>query len=230
MRGITIDSKIDLLAAVAFLFSLIGALPQIYGWWKGSQLILLPPPQIEIFHKSDQMRVSTDMAYVNRGLAQYGSLVEEERVEFELQDPATGNALRKINFYWVAFLQTQEANDPANPRLIEEVESRVADAHPFVVHGGDGAAHHTAFFARQVQCDVPDCLHRNANFYSWTSFKKLLAQEGASTTIDFIFLVNHDAQGSLRQVCRIVLDQGVKKWLNSTIIPNDEIIQLPCLR
>lgn len=227
-RWVKIDRKVNLLAVVAFLFSLVGALPQIAGWLKGSDLVLLQPPQVEIFHKGDLLRVSTDMAYVNRGLTQYGGLVKEERVEFQLPDPANNDIPRMFTFHWVAFLQTKEIDDPTNLNAVEEVESRIADAHPFVVHGGDGAAHHTAFFARQVQCATPNCSQRNVNFYSWANFKRLLAQEKIPTIIEFAFLADHDGESSLKQVCKVVLDQKVKRWLNETVIAHDEIIQLPC--
>lgn len=229
MSWIRIDRKVDLLSLVAFVFGFIGAMPQIKGWVQGSDLLLLPPPQIEFSHKDRALLlVNANMAYVNHGSREFGSIITEERMDFVMEDLVNNKPAQKYTFHWQAFMKTKEVTSLNDSKSTVEGEFRDADAHPFIVHGGDGAAHQTSFAARQIPCNSPSCTDRNRNFYYWKSFEKLMEQEDTATTIDFVFVAQYDDAKEKSQVCRVVFDQQVKKWITKDLIPNNEIILLPC--
>ena len=164
--GIEIERKTDILAAAAFLMSLLGIAGQVALFLRGPDIQLFTPDQILLFGIENPdgkiyTRVSSKMVYRNAGSPGYHDTIKKEYVTFKIGDI-------EYKLLWDEFIDSYP--DKENKKKL--IPERKSEAVPVQVNAGMVQTHETLF--------APWVLKEKEgmkSFLEWDDFKKLIAKQ-----------------------------------------------------
>ena len=163
---IEIENKTDILAAAAFLMSIIGLVSQVAMFLRGPNVKLYTPEQVlitEQLHPDGIVyaRIAAVMIYRNSGSPGYHDTLKREFVTFKLGD-------QKYRLVWDEFIDSTFDREDPNKLVI----NRRGEALPVQVNAGIVVSHETYF--------APWVLRGEQNiksFIEWPDFKARLAKQ-----------------------------------------------------
>lgn len=199
--GLLLERRTDVLAAAAFLISLITAASQILQYARGADTALLAPQTVAFhFHDygtgTEYLRIGANMAYVNSGARGYNTVVTREEVHLIAGDVRSHQrwaGLYNLDFDGRVFSPT-----------------KIGAAGPFSIDGGEAMVRQHLFAAYVVDCgadpesETKDC-NPNQNFIAKARFLNMIASD------DPLELVFHSKtvgnRERLRQRCRFTFSR-----------------------
>ena len=164
--GVEIERKTDILAAAAFLMSLLGIVGQVALFLRGPDIQLFTPEQILIKgHENPDgniyLRVSALMVYRNAGSPGYHDTIKKEYVSFKLGDD-------KYKLIWDEFIDSYPDEIDKNKLII----NRKSEAIPVQINAGMVETHETFFAPWIIKNDK-----ELKSFLEWNDFKRLVSKQ-----------------------------------------------------
>jgi len=163
--GLEVERKTDVLAATAFLLSVIGIGYQVLNFMRGPDVVVFPSTQLLIMpftystaNTNEYVRFAADFAYVNKGEAGYNAIIKSEKIRFTLG----------TNVYeqqWQSF----ESFTSTNNGSLVSISSSIVQFQ--TVNGGGCVSHETLFAPRSTILNKSDKYVTDFNnFLTWNEF------------------------------------------------------------
>lgn len=166
--GILIERKTDVLAATAFLLSVMGMAYQVAAFMRGPHVVVFPTTQLLIlpysyseFDTNECVRFAADFAYVNTGQAGYNAIITSEKIKYIL-------GTNSYEQQWQSFESFTSTNDG---KLISTSSTIVQFQ---AVNGGGSVNHETYFAPRSIIS--PEGVGDDRNFVTWNDFLDRLSK------------------------------------------------------
>lgn len=175
-----IDYEVGVITLVTFVMSAASLGWQIFNYFQGAEVRLVPPDQIVLGSNEGLDIRSRDagsyahfivrMSYVNEGAAGYNAAIlrEKVRITFEGHPP--------FEHQWYQFV-THDLSSTDRNKIKVDKES---DARPFPLPAGTSESHATLFQPWPKDCSpfAPPCNARD-NYVIWQAFVDLLKDKRA---------------------------------------------------
>lgn len=160
--GIEVDRKTDILAGAAFIISVTGLIYQIFGMFRGPDIVQFPPEQLLFFVEENgkYLNTATELSYANKGREGANGVLKRVTMEFALAE-------KSYTLNWQDFEQIGNKG-----RQLLRSPTRES-ATPVVIKAGEVVSKETRFAARTV---LAEDSANNRNFLPWTTFVAELAK------------------------------------------------------
>jgi len=150
--GFTIVRKADLLAASAFLISIITLIYQGYSWFSGAKINFYTPDRVFVFfdrYPDGQIFVRTagDVTFTNGGDPGHNGVVREVNVTITVNKTGITSQELITKQIWISFPKIGRENN-------ELKIDNATDAHPIQVGGGATVSQLIGFAPTQENCNV----------------------------------------------------------------------------
>jgi hypothetical protein len=165
--GIEIARKTDILAAAAFLISIMGVSYQLYGFAASPTIVQFPPEQLLFFPEKSGNGIyvhgGAQVTYVNKGREGKTAVVKLQRMIFDLQG-------KTYELKWQYFDNFSNAGNQLV--RLEKPEPAV----PIVIKAGEAVTKETHFSPRTLPVVSQNDSTPYKNFLSWDQFVSELAK------------------------------------------------------
>ncbi len=197
--GLEIERRTDFLAMAAFILALMGTLYQVFGYFKGSEVKLFPPPQVLMISAANSagdqiIRMHARMAFVNSGEPGYHASISLMNVNFQFSGT-------RYEQFWQLFQSYDNDKDTLVPHY-------VSDARPFPVNAGSAVSHEILFAPHPIRCrnQSKDCDKWKNVIYSSKFFQGLEQID----TLTFTFTAEVFGETQVSTTCIVDIDNDVR--------------------
>lgn len=192
--------KFDPVALAALFLSLIAAGAQLWDWWHGPQIRLIPPDRVALYSQvapdgSVAIRIAANMSYANVAQAQYGDLVLIERAKLKVDQIESWQR-------WNAFGEIRES-----------AITRTQDAAPQPLPGQSAVTHFTLFTPVPRVC--PNGSSACDPMRDYISPEEMMLQVRTADRIEFRFEIDLFNGHTLTTSCYVPLSALVRQKLGN---------------
>lgn len=204
LLGFVIVAKADLLAASAFLLSLVSIVYQLSSWMRGPLPSIYAPDLVYVFfdhyaNNTTVVRFAAPLSFVNVAPTGHDAIIRDVNLEVSAQ----GKVITSedwLSFALVTRLDKKLQVTPKEP------------AHPFPIVGGGATSYMVSFAPGEQSCALaPSACNRGSYFVSDTQFLNGISEASALDLTISARVVGFKKALSVR--CSIALGPAFRQYL-----------------